>query len=420
MPSALQALSAYDTGLPGTRRPGRRLHTMARRCFLGDYESSERSSAAPAHPKRAAILRRYLGSGTAGTDTTARMHGIRLWPSPRTGLTLANAHNSYNRLLNPRLALPAASIVRAMSSSIFHPDLRIAAPFLPRALVNGPRRLRLMRALFGLVARRPASDVEVVPAGTATIRLHRPPAANGPRPALLWIHGGGMISGCAAQDDPLCRYFASELGIVVGSVEYRLAPEHPFPAPLHDCYDALRALAALPEVDADRIVVGGASAGGGLAAALAQLAHDRGEIRPILQLLAYPMLDDRTATRTDIEERGFRLWNNTANRFGWQSYLGRPPGAADIDPLAAPARRTDLSGLPPAWIGVGTLDLFHDEDIAYAGRLAAAGVPQQLEVIEGAFHGFDQALPRVGIAREFRAMQRNALAAAVHGGTPAR
>jgi acetyl esterase/lipase len=247
-----------------------------------------------------------------------------------------------------------------------------------------------------------------------TVRVHRPAAGEGPWPALLWIHGGGYVIGTAAQDDDLCRHLAGKAGIVVAAVDYRLAPERPFPTPLHDCYDALAWLAGRPEVDPDHLAVGGGSAGGGLAAALALLARDRGEIAPVLQLLSYPMLDDRTAVRTDIDERHVRLWNNRANRFGWEAYTGAVPGSGGISPLAAPARCDDLSGLPPAWIGVGTLDLFYEEDCAYAERLGAAGVECQLEVVPGAFHGFDSVAPTSGVARQFRAAQVGALTTALH------
>ena len=140
----------------------------------------------------------------------------------------------------------------------------------------------------------------------------------------------------------------------------------------------------------------------GLAAALALLAHDRGEVTPTLQLLTYPMLYDRSGTTPDTPK--YRLWSPKSNRFGWKSYLGT------ADPqLAVPARREDLSGLPPAWIGVGTNDLFHDEDLAYAERLTAAGVPCDVEVVPGAFHGFDQVVPKAAVSRAFFASQCAAL-----------
>ncbi|MFI1213014.1 alpha/beta hydrolase [Streptomyces sp. NPDC020802] len=262
---------------------------------------------------------------------------------------------------------------------MFHPDLRRAASWLPRSSVS-PRTLKAVRTLSGLAARRASEDVEVHLVRSVPVRLHRPPTGEELRPALLWIHGGGFVFGTAAQDDDLCRRFARELGITVAAVDYRLAPEHPFPTPLHDCYDAFGWLAARADVDSTRVAIGGASAGGGLAAALALLTRERGETRPVFQSLSYPMLDDRTAARDDIDGTDHRMWNNKANGFGWRSYTGCPPGSTEVGELAAPARHDDLSGLPPAWIGVGTVDLFHEEDLAYADRLEAAGVERELVV----------------------------------------
>ncbi len=251
-----------------------------------------------------------------------------------------------------------------MDTHAFHPDLRSVARWLPRAAV-GPRTLKPVRLTAGLLSRVPRKDVTVRTLGPTSVRVHRPVWSREPVPALLWIHGGGYVVGSAAQDDAMCRHFADSLGIVVAAVGYRLAPEHRFPVPLHDCHDALAWLAGQPSVDPTRVAVGGASAGGGLAAALALLARERGEVPLAFQLLAYPMLDDRTAVRTDIDESNFKMWNNKANHFGWRSYTGHRPGSDKVSGLAAPSRHDDLSGLPPAWIGVGTLDLFHDEDVAY-------------------------------------------------------
>ena len=306
-----------------------------------------------------------------------------------------------------------------MPATAFHPDLRGVAPFLPRRAV-GPRLLPIARALGSVERlRRPGPGIEVVRSGPISLRLHHPRAGAaapaGPRPAVLWIHGGGFVIGTAAQDDAVCRHLADRLGALVAAVDYRLAPEHQFPAPLLDCHDALVWLAGRADVDADRVAIGGASAGGGLAAALALLARDRGQVRPAFQLLSYPMLDDRTASRPDGDERHLRLWNNESNRFGWGAYLGVEPGSAGVDPLAAPARHDDLAGVPPTWIGVGTIDLFHDEDLAYAERLRAAGVPCEVLVVDGAFHGFDSIRPRAGISREFRAAQARALAPSLAG-----
>jgi acetyl esterase/lipase len=296
----------------------------------------------------------------------------------------------------------------------FHPDLRRIARFAPRTLVNA-RTVPLMRALSAVTGRirrhRAPGGVEVITLGSGVrVRLFRPADVTEPAPALLWIHGGGYVIGTAQQDDRICRRFSSRLGITVASVEYRLAPEHPYPAPLEDCYSALTWLAGLPAVDPGRVAIGGGSAGGGLAAALALLARDRGSsgqgVTPVFQLLVYPMLDDRTSTTA--ESPNYRLWNPRSNRFGWTAYLG------DADPqVAVPARRDDLSGLPPAWIGVGSHDLFHDEDLAYAERLIGAGVPCEVEVVPGVFHGFDIVASKASVSRRFFDSQCEALRAAL-------
>jgi acetyl esterase/lipase len=260
----------------------------------------------------------------------------------------------------------------------------------------GPRTLRLIRALSPPIrGGRSRDDVEALILSSGVgVRLHRPIGVSQPGAALLWIHGGGYVMGTAQQDDALCRRFTRELGITVAAVDYRLAPEHPYPAALEDCYSALTWLAGLPAVDPTRIAIGGASAGGGLAAALALLARDRHEVTPTLQLLAYPMLDDRSGSGPD--NPNYRLWGPKSNRFGWSSYLG------NADPqVAVPARQDNLSGLPPAWVGVGTNDLFHDEDVAYAERLTQAGVPCHLEVVQGAFHGFDLVVPKAPVSQAF-------------------
>jgi acetyl esterase/lipase len=294
-----------------------------------------------------------------------------------------------------------------MPNTDVHPDLRRIARFAPRTLL-GPRTLRLMRVLMGLRRSR-VEGVEVLTLYSgAGVRLHRPVGVGAPTAALLWMHGGGYVLGSAQQDDGLCHRFSRELGIAVASVEYRLAPEHPYPAPLEDCYAALTWLTRLPAVDSARVAIGGASAGGGLAAALALLARDRGEVAPILQLLAYPMLDDRSAAKP--KNLNYRLWSPSSNRFGWAAYLG------DADPqVAVPARRDDLSGLPPAWIGVGTHDLFLDEDLAYAERLTAAGVPCHVEVVPGAFHGFDLIAPKAQVSQAFFSSQCASLRGAFTG-----
>lgn len=283
-----------------------------------------------------------------------------------------------------------------MPPADFHPELRRAARIAPKQVIT-PVTLPIVRMVTRRMWRRAPRDVEALtlPSGV-DVWLYRPTGATRKGPALLWIHGGGFVIGHPGQDDQLCRRFARRLGVTVASVDYRLAPEHPYPAGLDDCYSALTWLAALPSVDPGRIAIGGASAGGGLAASLAQRALDRGEVALAAQLLVYPMLDDRSVDRRGLDKPGIRLWNKSSNKFGWSVYLG------DADPaVAVPARRENLAGLPPAWVGVGTLDLFHDEDLAYAERLRAAGVPCDVQVVEGAFHGFDGIAPRASVSQQF-------------------
>jgi len=300
-----------------------------------------------------------------------------------------------------------------MSEPLFNPGLRLAR-FLPRSTV-GPRTLGLIRKLEGLGASRPPSQGTIVHVDAdVSVRVFRPASARNPAPALLWIHGGGYVVGTAAMGDRMCRHVAEHLEVVAVSVEYRRAPEHPFPAPLHDCYTALRWLAGQPDVDPTRVAIAGESAGGGLAAALALLARERTEVTPVAQVLSYPMIDDRTTARTDVDRRRLRIWSQESNRFGWQAYLG-PAATGDVPALAAPARYEDLSGLPPAWIGVGTNDLFYDEDVAYAERLRQAGVPCTLHVVPGAYHNFDVVQSRAAVSRAFRRHQVAALDDALNG-----
>ncbi|MEV6337758.1 alpha/beta hydrolase [Nocardia vinacea] len=300
------------------------------------------------------------------------------------------------------------------SDADFHPELRIAR-FLPRSAV-GARTMAPVRKLTVLTGRtRPSGgSIETVD-GHVSVRVFRPTQAPHPAPGLLFIHGGGYIIGNAAMGDGFCRRVADRLGVVAASVEYRLAPEHPFPTPLEDCYAALRWLAAQPDVDPERIALAGESAGGGLAAALALLARDRAEVRPALQVLSYPMLDDRTTERTDVAHRGLRMWSQRSNRFGWHSYLG-PAATGAVPPLAAPARYENLSGVCPAWIGVGTKNLFHDENIAYAERLRQASVHCTVHIVPGAYHGFDLIESWAPVSRAFLEARMTALNEALNDG----
>jgi acetyl esterase/lipase len=255
----------------------------------------------------------------------------------------------------------------------------------------------------------PAGEPDVM------VRLYRPADLPADSPALYWIHGGGLVLGTVQMNDNSCANIADNLGVLVASVEYRLAPEYPYPAPLEDCYAGLKWLhgsAGELGVDVDRIAIGGASAGGNLAAGLALLARDRAEIPVCFQLLIYPMLDDRNVTPMSHAVTDPRVWNRHANLVGWNSYLEGRAGADDVPAYAAPARATDLSGLPPAYIPVGDLDLFLDEDLDYARRLMAAGVPVELHVYPGAFHGSNGFVPWAELSRRWVADEHGALARA--------
>jgi acetyl esterase/lipase len=255
------------------------------------------------------------------------------------------------------------------------------------------------------------------PQGDVPVRVYRPAAATGTLPGLLWIHGGGMIFGNVDQDDLTCDAFAEAAGCVVVSVDYRLAPEHPHPGPVEDCYAALVWLAehaADLGVDPARIAVGGASAGGGLAAGTALMARDRGAPALVFQLLTYPMLDDRDATSSAQEFGGILSWGREHNVSGWKALLGDRAGGEDVDHYAAPARAEDLSGLPPALIQVGELEVFRDEDIGYAARLLRAGVPTELHVYPGAFHAWNLGAPEAAKSVAMNAERIAALRTALH------
>jgi len=286
-----------------------------------------------------------------------------------------------------------------------HPELRSIYKYLPAIPFHRPFTQRMMRFVLGL-ARRPrltnGISVERFQIGAAGIRVYRPlDVASGA--GLLWMHGGGFVVGAAVQDDALCSRFARDLGLVVVSVDYRLAPEYPFPAALDDCLAAWRWMGENPEltIDPNRIAIGGMSAGGGLAACLAQRILDIGGIQPAAQILIYPMLDDQTAVNRDLDPLQHPLWNNHNNRGGWKAYLGHEPGQPTVPDYAVTSRREDLSGLPPAWIGVGDIDLFFEEDRIYAERLQAAGVSCEFHQVPMAPHGFQVVAPGAKISQKF-------------------
>ena len=247
--------------------------------------------------------------------------------------------------------------------------------------------------------------------------LYKPKALSaGLRPAVLQIHGGGYVIGSALMAAPSNIVTARDNDAVVLSVDYRLAPDTPHPGPVEDCYAALAWLhdhAADLGVDPTRIAIMGESAGGGLAAALALLARDRGQYAICHQHLIYPMIDDRTCIRDPHPYTGEFVWSPSSNHFGWASLLGVDPGGDGVSPYAAAARATDLNGLPSAFIAVGTLDLFVEEDVDYAMRLARAGVPVELHVHRGAFHGFEIAAD-AAVTKRANSLSKDALKRALH------
>lgn len=245
-----------------------------------------------------------------------------------------------------------------------------------------------------------ACEERLIPSigGAPQVRVlhYTPPgSSSAARPAILEIHGGGYVIGSADMSDIPNRAMALELDCIVVSVDYRLAPETTWPGPLEDCYAAMCWMAENAQelnIDPFRIAIAGGSAGGGLAAMLAIHARDQGGPAICFQLLDFPMLDDRTCT-TDSPHPycGEFVWTPETNHFGWKSLLGMEPGSPDVPEGAVPARVQDLSRLPPTYIMVGALDLFLEEDLEYARRLARAGIPVEVHVIPGGYHGFGMA-----------------------------
>lgn len=324
--------------------------------------------------------------------------------------------------MKPLAALTTAGIIAGPSYYIAHryrevsrvaPELRNPVLFIPFAVTNSA----MLKALR-VVASRPTKPLDQITLterwvtevemnggrvdaaaevqtpgltiGPVRVFSYDPPGRSTNSGALLWIHSGGRVAGSPLSDHRICSFLAQETGALVISVDYRLAPEHPYPAGLDDVRTALRWLrteAGELGIDTERVAIGGASAGGGLAAEVCQWAVDVG-IPVAMQLLVYPMLDDRTV-EPDPDGRGQFIWTAASNRFAWSSYLSHPAGEPEDRPYAVAARRGDLSGLPPAWIGVGELDLFYAEDIEYAVRLESAGVACTVDVVPGMYHGAD-------------------------------
>ena len=311
---------------------------------------------------------------------------------------------SYRNGTRPRCKNPGVTVdVKAL----LDPDAATALAGFPLDLgaLSDATLPAIRLALAALSAVELSDQVERVDhdiAGTdgVVVRVHRPVGATGPLPCLYWMHGGGLVLGTYSGDDARFDTWCPKFGCVGVSVEYRLAPETPYPGPLEDCYAGLRWVfehAAELGIDANRLGIGGASAGAGLAAGLALLARDRGEVPLAFQLLIYPMLDDRQVTPSS--QWLDPIWPPAANTYGWTAYLGDRKGGPDVSEYAAAARAQNLVGLPSTLIAVGAIDGFSDEDIDYAVRLRHAGVPVELHVYPGMPHGFDSLLPGLPLAR---------------------
>jgi triacylglycerol lipase len=274
----------------------------------------------------------------------------------------------------------------------------------PPPVPADPRVERSDTVLPGSVAGRP--DVRV--------RWYRPAGASGPLPCLVYFHGGAYIMGTLDENDDRLDQLVIELGCAVVSVDWRLAPEHPYPRGLEDGETVWRRLLEDPAgsaVDPARLILGGASAGAGLATALCLRLRELGLPQPKLQFLIYPMLDDRAVTPSlaAIEDPGhWGLWQLRAERLSWEAYLGSHHGG-EVPPTAAPARAEDLSGLAPAFLAIGDVDAYLDSNLGYAARLSRSGVPVELHVYPGVIHGGFQARPVTPRTRQFLADAYQAL-----------
>jgi acetyl esterase/lipase len=295
---------------------------------------------------------------------------------------------------DPELAAALAELRQRLPASF-------TADMIP-ALREGSREQRLELAGLRMDGRFEVEERAVPgPAGApdVTVLICRPAAPAG---VLYYLHGGGMIMGDhRGQRVGEMLGWAAELDLALVSVDYRLAPENPFPAPVEDCYAGL--LWTAEHFGAAPVVLVGVSAGGGLAAATALLARDRGGPVPAGQMLLSPMLDDRNDSFSARQMAGLGVWDQGSNALGWTALLGAARGGPDVSPYAAPARAEDLSGLPPAYLDVGSAETFRDEDIAYASRIWQAGGRAELHVWPGCFHGFDAMAPEAAISREARA-----------------
>jgi acetyl esterase/lipase len=277
-------------------------------------------------------------------------------------------------------------------------------------------RLKTMHTARPLPERLEVRD-HLVPGATERqpaihLRSYVPSAACTPAPCVFYVHGGGLVLGSVDEDDTRAAELAVATGCIVTSVDYRLAPECPFPAALDDCYQALRWVVENHRelgIDADRVALYGPSAGGALSAASALVARDNAGPRIALLMLVSPMLDDRTAEPSTVTNTGFGAWSREANIQAWAAYLGTTFGTDLVSPYAAPARAEALTDLPPTYLDVGDLDLFRDEVVTFAGRLMRSQVAVELHVYPGGIHGGEHLAPHAELSERIRSYRLSAL-----------
>ncbi len=345
---------------------------------------------------------RALGAGAALSVGPMALTGLAEGQVTAPGVAAA-ARDPYS-YVNPELV----AAIKSFPTMNFDPEVLAMARKMPdMAALPAPAPQPVDRKIPG-----PAGAPEV-----HVVIVDPSPGKKG-RPVLLHTHGGGYIAANGALR-PFIQSIATKCECVVVSVDYRLAPETHFPGSLEDNYAALKWVHANADelgIDPKRIAVGGESAGGGHAAMLAIYARDKGEVPVMFQVLIYPMLDDRTgSTRPVPDYVGHFVWTAQSNRFGWTSLLGVPAGSAKVPAGSVPARVENLAGLPPAFIGVGSIDLFVNEDVEYARRMIDAGISTELLVVPGAYHGFDILVPDAAVSRGFTAAWMGALKRAFAG-----
>ncbi|ODV53956.1 MULTISPECIES: alpha/beta hydrolase [Lysinibacillus] len=255
--------------------------------------------------------------------------------------------------------------------------------------------------------------------GEMLVKIYEPVKRNHDKlPAMFWIHGGGFVMGHPDMDDLLCERFVQTANCVVVSVDYRLAPEHPYPAAIEDCYAGLVWMTTeAPKlgIDSKRVAIAGASGGGGLTAALALMARDKGGPAIIFQMPLYPMLDNRNKTPSSYEiTDSHATWNRTNNLTAWRMYLGEEQDTHELSPYAVPSRADNLAGLPPTYTCIGQLDLFRDETLDYVARLAQAGVAVEMNLYPGSFHCFEVFVPEAEVSQRASQNYLDAMARALH------